>query len=243
MKYFLIKSGQWVSDKIQMLLRNFRMSAEKSRRGFTLIELMIAIVIFVSFLILVSNSFIGIIRAQVAANEVRQMYGELRGFVDFVNGEMREGRVDYFCYRQDLIQNLDFNQASLVRCADVATLTIDAGNNLRTISKDGLMSSVIRFVPGGSGNSGTVQVQKFRNSDGVWAPESGYEGFKEFAFGNLDIRNLRFDIYPQADPAADTADLSTQLQPMVEMSMTVASTNPSVNFDLQFQTMITSRAK
>lgn len=215
-----------------------------TQKGFTLIELMIAIVIFVSFLVLVSNSFIGIIRSQIGANEVRQMYSELRNFVDFVNGEMREGTIDYFCYNQGIIINPDFNQASLVRCVDGVGLTIDGGNNLRTISKDGLLSSVIKFVPGNETTSGTVEVQKFRNLDGVWAPENGYEGgFKQFAFGNLNVKNLHFEIYPRVDSTSNSSDLSTQLQPMVEMNINTSSTNPSVNFDLQFQTMITSRAK
>lgn len=218
-------------------------SAKKTQKGFTLIELMISIVIFVSFLVVVSNSFIGIIRAQVGANEVRQMYSELRNFVDFVNGEMREGTVDYFCYNQDFLINPDFNQASLVRCVDGAVLKVESGNNLRTISKDGLLSSVIKFTPGSGDVPGIVEVQKFRNVDGVWAPESGYETFKQFAFGNLNVKNLHFDIYPKLDPTGNSSDLSTQLQPMVEMSMDVSSINPSVNFDLQFQTMITSRAK
>jgi prepilin-type N-terminal cleavage/methylation domain-containing protein len=221
-----------------------------TRKGFTLIELMIAIVIFVSFLVLVSNSFIGIIRAQVSANETRQMYSELRNFVDFVNGEMREGTVDYFCYNQVFLKSLDFNSPLLVRCVDAGGLTIDAGNNLRTISKDGLSSSVIKFTPGvvdtsgGLVTPGIIEIQKFTvDSNGAWVPESGNETFKQFAFGNLSVKNLHFDIYPKADPASNSSDLSTQLQPMVEMSMDVASTNPSVNFDLQFQTMITSRAK
>ena len=219
-------------------------TSKKIQKGFTLIELMIAIVIFVTFLVMVSNSFIAIIRAQVGANEVRQMYSEMRNFVDFVNGEMREGTVDYFCYHQELIMSLDFNQASLVRCVEGPELTVDSGNNLRTISKDGLLSSVIKFVPGKGEVPGVVEVQKFRNIDGVWAPESGYEtGFKQFAFGNLNVKNLHFDIYPKKDPLIDPSDLSTQIQPMVEMIVSTSSTNPTVNFDLQFQTMINSRAK
>jgi hypothetical protein len=123
-------------------------------------------------------------------------------------------------------------------------LTIAAGNNLRTISKDGLLSSVIKFVPGDATNPGKVLVKKFRNIDGVWSPELGYENdFKEFVFANLNVKNLHFEIFPKADSVKNTGDLGTQLQPMVEMSLDVASSNPSVNFDLQFQTLITSRAK
>lgn len=237
----------------------FTISAEKNigqrseilkvQKGFTLIELLIAISIFMVFFTVMASSFIDIIRAQNVANETREMYSELRGFTDFVNDEMRGGTVDFFCYEQGTINNLDFNQASLVRCnAEGSNVTIDSGNNLRTISKDGLHSSVIKFTPGvaaidGTFGNGIVEVKKFRNVDGAWAPESGYESFKRFAFGNVNVKNLRFDIYPKKDPAINSSDLSTQFQPMVVMALSVASSNPAVRFDLQYQTMITSRAQ
>lgn len=44
----------------------------REREGFTLIELMISIVIFVLFLGIVSQSYISIVRTQREANEVRR---------------------------------------------------------------------------------------------------------------------------------------------------------------------------
>jgi prepilin-type N-terminal cleavage/methylation domain-containing protein len=219
---------------------------QKSQKGFTLIELLIAITIFVGFLVVVSNSYISIIRAQKSANETRQMYSEMRNFVDFVNNQMREGTIDYFCYNQHQMQT-DANSGELVRCvAAENVLQIEDGNNLRTISKDGLAASTIVF-----GNN-QVKVFKYTKNNNVWVSDTttvnadltSYNNGQVFGFSNLDVKNLHFDIYPKTDPSKITAgDLSNQIQPMVLMTAQVASKNSSINFNLNFQTMLTSRSQ
>jgi type II secretory pathway pseudopilin PulG len=231
------------------------MKKNSHKKGFTLIELLIAITIFMGFMIVASNAYLEIIRAQKTANETRLIYSELRNFVDLINNELREGTVDYFCYSQELLENLDFNQLALTRCYDAALLTVDAGNNLRTISRDGLSSSIIKFVPAAEeGQGGKLCQMRFRNSNGSWQREAGFEGgdssdasgcgdYKELAFGNLDIRHLRMEIFPLKDPKSPSAqkDLENQIQPMVRMKLEVGSKLPSVKFDLNFQTSITAR--
>lgn len=230
-----------------MILKN------QNKKGFTLIELLLAITIFMLFIMTATNTFLEIIRAQKSANEVRLMYSEMRNFVDYVSNELREGSVDYFCYKQGFVQNLDFKQAALVRCEDVASLTVESGNNLRTISRDGLTSSIIKF----DDENSKVCVKRFRNVDGAWQLEHGYENYssvagddgcgsyKEFGFANLKVKDLQFEILPTQDPS-DTAsynNLATQIQPMVRMYMEVSSNLENVKFDLDYQTLLTTRNK
>lgn len=66
-----------------------------SRRGFTLIEMMIAMSIFVTFLGILFNSYTSIIRAQQEANDYREMYVEARQVFDYLTQELRNGVVDY----------------------------------------------------------------------------------------------------------------------------------------------------
>lgn len=221
-----------------------------NKKGFTLVELLIAMSIFMVFILVVSNSFIDIIRAQKTANETRSMYSELRNLIDLVNNEMREGSVDFFCYNQDILVNPDFVAQSLARCVEGADLQISTGNNLRTISKDGLQSSVIKFVAGSpsvdgvAGVPGKVMLMRFRNNNGSWSAAPGFEsGFEEFAFSNLEVKDLKFDIYPKIDPTSSEAkkNLAAQLQPMVKMNVQVGSKIETVKFDLNFQTLITAR--
>lgn len=221
----------------------------KYKQGFTLIELLLAISIFMVFITAATGTFLDIIRSQKSANETRLMYSELRSFVDTVNNEMREGTIDYFCYQPDLLENLDFFRSSLIRCDEAATLTIAAGNNLRTVSADGLSSSIIKY----DAENQAVCLKKYRNVNGTWQLEEGYvesmednvcgTNYKEFAFANLRVKGLRFEILPTQDPAAASSqsNLATQIKPMVRMYLEVGSKVDTVKFDLDFQTLITTR--
>ncbi len=217
--------------------------------GFTLIELLLAISIFMVFMLAATNSFLEIIRTQKTANETRLIYAELRNFVDYVTNETREGAIDYFCYQQDTLTDLDYTAASLVRCDENAEFGLSAKNNLRTISADGLSSSIIKFLP----QEQTVCLKRYRNVNNSWQLEEGYgegvseggcgSGYKEFAFANLAVRDLRFEILPAGDPSAAAAqtNLATQLKPMVRMYLQVGSKIDTVKFDLKYQTLLTVR--
>jgi prepilin-type N-terminal cleavage/methylation domain-containing protein len=224
----------------------------KHKKGFTLIELLLAITIFMMFIMVATDTFLEIIRAQKSANEVRQMYSEMRNFVDYVGNEMREGGIDYFCYDQGYLNELDFNQAALVRCEDSAALGINSNDNLRTISRDGLTSSIIKF----DAEKEKVCVKRFRNSNDSWQVEGGYQNisslggqddecgdYKEFGFANLKVKSLQFEIFPAADPKdpASYSNLATQIQPMVRMNVEVSSNLDTVKFDLDYQTLLTAR--
>lgn len=213
------------------------------KKGFTLIELLISITIFSGFMIVVANAYVDIVRAQKTANETRLIYSELREFVDLVQTDLREGGVDYFCYNQDFLVNPDFTATSLARCADGADLTIAADNNLRTISKDGLTSSIIKFGDLGDGTQGLSEL-KFRNVNGSWGREPGYESaYQPISFANLKINSLRFEIYPKVDPKAASSQkmLESQIQPMVRMYLDVGSKIPNVPFDMKYETLLTAR--
>ena len=216
----------------------------RTAQGFTLIELLISITIFSGFMIVASNAFVDIIRAQKTANETRLIYSELRDFVDLVDTQMREGGIDYFCYNQELKKEIDFSATSLVRCYDGATLQIDSENNLRTIAKDGLTSSIIKFEPPkADGTGGGIYQLRFRNNNGSWIQEPGYENYKPIDFLNLKVNDLRMEIYPKEDPqsAAAQKKLETQIQPMVRLYLDVGSRSANVPFDMKFQTSLTAR--
>lgn len=219
------------------------------RAGFTLVELLMAISIFMIFMLAATSSFLEIIRSQKTANETRLIYAELRNFVDYVTNETREGKIDYFCYQQDLLADLDYTAASLVRCDEAAEFNLVAGNNLRTISADGLSSSIIKFLP----EEQIVCLKRYRNVNDSWQLEEGYaegvvenkcgSGYKEFAFANLAVEDLRFEIIPQLNPQSEAAQslLSGQFQPMLRMYLQVGSKLDTVKFDLKYQTLLTVR--
>lgn len=223
----------------------------KAQAGFTLIELLMAMTIFMIFLVVATNSYLTIVSAQKTANETRIMYSDLRNFIDLVNNEMRSGKIDYFCYERadSQVVELDEILGEAVRCDDVS-LSAEMGNNLRIISKDDLNSIIIKFEAGQedleNGNTpGKVLMKRFsRDASGLWSVIPGFEEWQQVAFANMNVENLKFQIKPLQNPSRvlTGGDLSNQFQPGVGLIIKVNSTNPSVTFNLDFQTFISSRS-
>jgi prepilin-type N-terminal cleavage/methylation domain-containing protein len=78
----------------------------KSKRGFTLIEMLIAMSVFVMFMGVVIQSYLGIVRSQQETNEYRVMYSEARYIFDKFSDEVRNGNIYY--------KDLDLNEKKLV---------------------------------------------------------------------------------------------------------------------------------
>lgn len=68
------------------------------RKGFTLVELLVAMTVFIMFIGVVIGSYMGLVRSQREANEYRIMYSEARNVFDSLAWEMRNGTVDYRYY-------------------------------------------------------------------------------------------------------------------------------------------------
>lgn len=78
--------------------KNKQKKVVSNRKGFTLVELLIAMTIFLLFIGVVVGAYTGIIRAQRNANEYRIMYSEARSVFDSLTWELRNGIVDYGYY-------------------------------------------------------------------------------------------------------------------------------------------------
>ncbi|MFC1615855.1 PilW family protein [Patescibacteria group bacterium] len=66
-----------------------------NKKGFTLIEVLISMTIFVTFISIMINSYTSIVRGQREANDYRVMYAEARNIFDTLVREFRDGMVDY----------------------------------------------------------------------------------------------------------------------------------------------------
>jgi len=67
----------------------------KNNKGFTLIEVLVSMSIFVVFMSVLISSYTSIITAQREANDYRIMYAEARAVFESVIAEFREGMIDY----------------------------------------------------------------------------------------------------------------------------------------------------
>jgi len=222
------------------------------KKGFTLIELLISIAIFVIFLGVVSTSYIGIVRSQRQANDVRKMYSDVRGFVESLEEDMRLGTIDYDCYPDP-----ENNHEISSNCPLPSTIT--QVPYLAIVDKD--LTKMVAYWLDRSSGVGQIRVTKYElagpNGSGDisgWNVVPGYENDGVPLFSSLvNVTNLTFLVNPQVNPyvgviktnGADHVyfDKSQyQFQPKVTMTMTVENATPNVSpFHLDFQTTLSSR--
>lgn len=142
------------------------------KKGFTLVEMLVAMAIFVIFVGVLLNSYTTIVRSQREANEYREMYSEAREFFDYLSLQLRDGMVDYHFYGG----------------AGVSS----PRNNLVLVSKDATKRIYFDFDE----NSETVSVKTIM-FDGI----NDLDLLDQFDFGkNVKVTELSFYISPFQDP-------------------------------------------
>ena len=211
-----------------MKIFNLQFAISRNRKGFTLIEMLVAMTIFMAFVGVLISSYTSIVSAQREANEYRIMYSEARQVFETITQELRDGMVDYGNYQGNLIDH----------------------DGIILVSKDATRKTeIIYYDDGGVGdNAGFVKVKR-----GVLLPnrnpcEVGAYGFDEpIALNSADVKVSNFKIY--ATPSIDPYDLAnidqagSQFHPMVtvyaQFKRTFSSTKEPFVMDLQ--TTISSR--
>ena len=199
-----------------------------TKKGFTLIELMISIVIFVIFLGLVSTSYVSIVRAQRDANQVRKIYSEIRTFTDLFAEEVRLGAIDYDCYAGQF--------ESTTPCAEGVAGAMQQGRSsyLALVRKGGQQKIVFKY------ENNKIYVAKLKKIADAWSNP----GYEELVSDNLDVTHLSFAIFPDVNPYLRENYFKTgkQFQPKVTVFMTVENAlNPDSQFNFDYQTTISSR--
>lgn len=235
------------------------------KKGFTLIELLVAITVFVIFLGGMTTAYMSIVKAQLRSNEVRKMYSEVRGFMDFVSDEIRSNGVDYECY----VQNVSLFNTSLkfvnsfkgggssVKSVENGGVTFCGGergfvndgftDKLFLISKDGGVKTVIYFEKSdGDEKGGKVLIKKFVLRNGVWGAAAGYLSARDILSDDLVVRDFKFSVFPDVNPYSDDSYVysnnATQFQPKVTLFFGVENASQNVvPFKYDFQTSISSR--
>jgi prepilin-type N-terminal cleavage/methylation domain-containing protein len=98
------------------------------KKGFTLIEILVAMSIFVVFTSILINSYTNIVKAQRAANEYRVVYSEARYVFDKVVDEIRNSSIVY----GNLADYRDFDRVYLLGKDDgeVSQIVFDGKNVL-----------------------------------------------------------------------------------------------------------------
>lgn len=86
----------------------------KQKKGFTLVELLVAMTIFVAFIGILIGSYTSIVRAQREANEYRIMYSEARQVFETLVFNLRDGMVDYAAYTGSVVSGQPLSELTLI---------------------------------------------------------------------------------------------------------------------------------
>jgi prepilin-type N-terminal cleavage/methylation domain-containing protein len=189
----------------------------RQQKGFTLIEMLIAMAIFVTFTGILISSYTSIVKAQRDANDYRVLYAEARHVFEVLTQEFRDGMVDY--------GNVSYGFG----CQDA-----DNGHKVYLISKDGLSKTKIdwKTVDVDEENSvGFITIEK----DGVTEDLNSQE---------VSVDEFELSITPARDPYDQQyVDVhSYQFHPKVTISATFSKEMTSgKTFSMNLRTSISSR--
>jgi len=221
------------------------------KKGFTLIEVLIALTIFMIIITSIAASYLDIASRQREANVIREIYSELRYVYNLIGEEARSKTIDYGCPRKykelnedDILRPIDVVSTSQV-CNELATEP--EGSYLALINANATERTVFRIQEDPE-NEEAKLLSFYKESKEqeatAWIPNSGFEGFEAIDLKGIQIDKMKFEIAPIGDPF-DPENIGCgvlQYQPSVSVYTTISSTYESISdFSLDLQTSFSSR--
>jgi len=191
----------------------------KTKSGFTLIEMLVAMAIFVVFVGILVNSYSSIVKAYHEANDYRKMYVEARDIFETLTRELRDGMVDY--------EHVDYS------------FSVDNNNptEWHFISKDARYRTDLKY----NNISGELRLIKSDLNPGsdICIYYTPVDADGELLNPNIGINNFNLLISPVKDPYDDAnVYLDTvQFQPMV----TIYAEFEFEGHSFELQTSLSSR--
>jgi len=196
----------------------------KNKRGFTLVEMLVAMAIFVIFVSVLMNSYTSIVVNQRAANDYRVMYSDSRRVFEILVAEFRDGMLDYGEYNSG--------------CSDG---TLRSGiQEVFLISKDARDKTQIRYDSEGV----SLEMRKGRLAEGQ-NPTSDPDFGEFIRLNSENVMVTDFKVYPY--PFVDVYDqqysqAAYQFHPFVTVFATFEMDRGNRDpFKIDLQTTVSSR--
>jgi len=230
----------------------------KKQKGFTLIEVLVALTIFSIFITAISSTYIDIARSQRDTNSIKEIYSEARYFFGIITDEAKSKTIDYGCPANRKIVVDDDSMKSQIDVIPVSNACNELNTTVREkflplISYDGTRRVIFkvedRIDSGDEFGMNKIQdilMYKEKFNGVSWESEPGYEsGYHKIDFRNMQINNFEFEISPLTDPFnPDTIGCGpVQFQPSVSIyANTSGVDDEGGGFELNLQTSISFRA-
>lgn len=221
------------------------------KKGFTLIEVLIALSIFMVIVTTLAASYLDIARKQREANTIREIYSEIRYVYNLIGEEARSKTIDYGCPRKfkelnedDILRPIDVVSTSQV-CSDLTTAP--EGTYLALVNANSTERTIFQITDDPEDQNSKIlsfyRESKDENSL-AWLPNPGFDGFQTIDLKEIKLEKMKFEIAPLGDPF-DPENVGCgviQYQPSVSVYSTIASKYESISdFSLDLQTSFSSR--
>lgn len=176
----------------------------KARHGFTILEMLIAMSVFVIFIALSSSAYIGLMRANRDASDTQRIYRDVRHIFDSIAEEVHNNQIDFTCF--------DRNSGDLSgACIENINSTSPSILAFTAQTPTGRIRTLYKF------QDGTVNVlkQKRDASDLSW---EGSEWIPLIA-NATHFDEVGFSIFPLKNPydSENITDDGTQWQPSIRL--------------------------
>lgn len=228
----------------------------KKQKGFTLIEVLVALTIFTIFITAISSTYIGIARSQRDTNSIKETYSEARYFFGIITDAAKSKTIDYGCpANRQIIDSENTGKINVIPVSNICNElnTMPREKFLPLISYDGRERVIFkvedRMDSGDGFGMNTIKdvfMYKEKFNGISWESEAGYEsGYHKIDFQSTSINGFEFEISPLTDPFnPDTIGCGpVQFQPSVSIYANVTGADDEGGkFNLDLQTSISSRA-
>lgn len=197
-----------------------------NKKAFTMVELLVAMSIFMVFVALSAGSYIGLMKANRLASETQRTYRDVRHVFDTIADEVHNNQIDYNCFVQgngdpDCIQN--------ELTPSVIGFTSSDGQYLyrRLYSFDNGTKTI------------TVKTQRKSPNEINWPISSVAEPLTS---AQTKFSDVSFSVFPLRNPydSENVEDATVQWQPSLTISIKKEGTTPGTV--QEYRTTFSSRS-
>jgi prepilin-type N-terminal cleavage/methylation domain-containing protein len=205
------------------------MNQKQNRKGFTLIEMIISLGIFMLFLTAIFGTYIQITGLQQKTNLSREAIAEAREVMTFISEEVKDKAIDYTCY------------ADLFPC--VNGINGNTVEEISLISKDGLERTIIKKIRDSQTSQiylTTLNQSRTNTANDQWIDQTQESKLHS---DTLAFNDVIFQITPNLDPFSNSIEIASrdelQYQPVIHVNLNVA--RPESKSTIVLETSISSR--
>ncbi|PJC36640.1 hypothetical protein CO046_04460 [Candidatus Peregrinibacteria bacterium CG_4_9_14_0_2_um_filter_53_11] len=192
---------------VKTFISTLKQKSRAQHEGFTLIELIIALSVFMLFLTLSTGAYINLVRANREAGENQKIYRDIRRVFDTLAEDIRSKAIDFTC----VDQNSPYIDASCLTNFEGEHQTVIALIDTKTSP---LERTLYRFA-----NGGVESIQQTLDLNGFgWTTLSGWHSLTA---DTTVFDGGYFEVFPLNDPYAqeNVQDDEIQWQPSVGITL------------------------